>query len=572
MRGIVSERGRWALLVAAGVLALAALDAWWLARFRHGYPLDIDEAYNASMALNDYFALRGGGPHAWWDMVQLQAPNAPLVPALASLTFVVKAGVTESFAVLIGFMALLAAAAFGIGERLAGPRLGAMAALAVATCAGTFAFSRELIFALPAAALLSCAVYALLRSEGLRRRRWALTCGAALGLMLLARTMTVAFLPGVLLAATLVLLARAEGSRGRALANLGLLVTAAAAVAATWYWRNLESVYDYLTGFGYGDQANPYGPAHALVSWERFAGVAERIAGDLLLPLSLLVGAGLVALGVELLRRLRGPERRGEVLRALAASDAGAVAVVIACGYLALVSSRNAGNGFSFPLAVLLPPLAVLALRHRPRAVLPTAVLVGLLVALNVAASTDLSATLSRSRALAIPGLGEVPWTRGVPNAVAAIRGLAPGSDTRFDLAERGWPAADDALARYLAEDLGVPASAPIVGFGARNRVLNANTVGLATLLRFQRPLTPTQLTSVAGDTAAAYREALGSFPGGPGVLLTTSTEAGDYQPRVTQSRVEAAARSLGFRLVQTLSLPDGRQLRVWSRLPSGTG
>src|ERR1044072_6595475 len=39
-----SERTRWALVVAVGALLLAALNLWWVMRFREGYPFDIDEA------------------------------------------------------------------------------------------------------------------------------------------------------------------------------------------------------------------------------------------------------------------------------------------------------------------------------------------------------------------------------------------------------------------------------------------------------------------------------------------------------------------------------------------------
>lgn len=66
------------------------------------------------------------------------------------------------------------------------------------TSSGAFVFAREYVFALPAAALLSCAVYALLRSDALRARYWAIACGVTLGLMVLARAMTIAFVPGVL--------------------------------------------------------------------------------------------------------------------------------------------------------------------------------------------------------------------------------------------------------------------------------------------------------------------------------------------------------------------------------------
>ena len=128
----------------------------------------------------DFLGFESGGLSGWWEAVQNQTPNAPLLPALTSIVLIVKPGVLEGFGVLIAFAALLTLATYGIGERLAGPRLGALAALAVGTCQGVFVFTREYIFALPTAAFLACSVYALIRSEGmhqaalgdrLRRRR-----------------------------------------------------------------------------------------------------------------------------------------------------------------------------------------------------------------------------------------------------------------------------------------------------------------------------------------------------------------------------------------------------------------
>src|ERR1700710_79131 len=312
MSRTLSERARGALVVAAGLLIVAAIDVWWVATYRHGYPLNIDEAGYTNIGLVDWLGLRNGGLHGWWEAVQTQTPNAPLVPALTSLVLVVKAGVMEGFTTLLAFWILLGFASYGIGERLAGPRLGAFAALVVAVAPGSFLFGREYVFAMPAAALLACAVYALLRSEGLQVRRWAIACGAALGLLLLTRTMTVAFVPGVLAAAGLALVVR-PGPLPRGLLNLGLLALSGAAVAATWYVRNLQPVVDYLTGYGYGSQADLYGE-NPLLSWGRLRGVAEKIASDdLLLPLALLVLIGLVALAVAAIRALAAGGRRPRI-------------------------------------------------------------------------------------------------------------------------------------------------------------------------------------------------------------------------------------------------------------------
>jgi hypothetical protein len=567
MRLPASERLRWALVVGAGGLVLLALDVWWIATYRHGYPLNIDEAAYTTIGLTDWLGLRSGGLHGWWEAFQNQAPNAPLVPALTSVLYVAKAGVLEAFGTLGGFMVLLGLAVYGIGERLVGPRLGALAGLVAMTAPGVFAFAHVYIFALPAAALLACAVYALLRSEGLRHRRWALACGMALGLMLLARTMTVAFVPGVLAAGAITLAARERDRRAlaRGFVNIGLLLLAAAATATVWYWHNLQPVLDYLTKFGYGDKSAEFGAKHALLSWARWTAVAEKMTqADLLLPLATLVLAGVIAAFVAAVQRVRHSGDRRVALLELARTDAASVGVVVATGYAALTSSRNAGFGFTLPLSVLLLPLAAIALRRFRATIVPAIAALALIAAVNAAASSDLWSGLSEDRQLMVPGLAPLPWLNGVPYALSDIRTQVPGPATRFDDRDRGWPWADKALAALLLRLEGPP----VVAFASRSRILNTNTVQLAGVLRFHRTIPMAQLLADGGDSERGYaRQLTDPRFGLPKILITMSSNAGDYAPRVTQARAEAAARRLHFHLIHTMTLPDGRLLRVWSQL-----
>jgi hypothetical protein len=399
-------------------------------------------------------------------------------------------------------------------------------------------------------------------------RRWAIACGVALGLMLLARTMTVAFVPGVLIAAVVALLAR-ERSLPRDFLNLALLIASGGAVAATWYVRNLQPVLDYLTGFGYGAQAHLYGE-DSLLSWGRLRGVAEKIAADdLLLPLALLVLVGLVALAAAAIRLVADADDRRSALSRLARSDALGVAVVFACGYAALTSSRNGGEGFTFPLAMLLPPLAVVALRRHRAATVPVVALVAVIAGFNVLASSTIWDGLSRDRLVSIPGFEPLPWLGSRPRSVSAVRDQVPGPQTRFVDRDRGWTQADEALARFLVEGLGTPTATPVTAFASRNHVLNTNTVSLAGLLLYHRGLALTQLTAEDGDTVAAYRRQLTDPQfGSPTALVTMDRNTDDFPPLVSQKRVEIAARKLGFRRVRTMALPDGRELRVWAQLP----
>ncbi len=563
----LSPSWRWGLIVALGCLVFAAINVWWVARYRHGFPMDVDEYGYTSIGLNDYFGLKAGGLHGWWEAVQTQTPNAPLLPAITSVVLVVSPGVLEGFGVLIAFGALLTLVAYGIGERLAGPRLGALAALAVASAQGTFLFTREYIFALPTAAFLSCAVYALLRSDGMRSRLWSILCGAAVGLMLLSRTMSVAFVPGIVVVAGILILARRRDDLGARLLNLGLAGLAGFLVAVTWYWRNLDPVVEYLTNFGYGSQAQNYGSENSAVSWGRFKSVLDRmIQSDLLVPLFLLVLAGLVALGVILVLRLRHSEDRRAELWRIAGSDALAVFLVAAAGYAALMTSQNGGNGFTYPVAMLLPPLAVAALRYSRGAAIAAAVAVGAIAVVNLVASSALWGEAEKTHNVPVPLLGELPWVSGEAHAVAGIRAQVPGPPGHFAAADEGWTEVDAKLANILLKPIAPEGLPRLSAFASRNRVVSTNSVGMAGLLDHHVAIPFTQLLAEPDSVAHYERQLRGPEIGEPTVVVTTSTEAGDFEPLVTQKKVEVALRHTGFALVREVPTPDGRTMRIWAK------
>ena len=91
----------------------------------------------------------------------------------------------------------------------------------------------------------------------------------------------------------------------------------------------------------------------------------------------------------------------------------------------------------------------------------------------------------------------------------------------------------------------------------------------LAGLRQYDEAIPMAQLRSTDGPTAADFAARLGETDFGlPQVVVTASTNARDFEPRVNQAEVETAARSLGMRKIQTIPLPDGRQMRVWTATP----
>jgi 4-amino-4-deoxy-L-arabinose transferase-like glycosyltransferase len=560
---------RWGLVVLIGALLLAVLNVWWFETYRRGFPFDIDEAGYTVFGIVDYLGLRDGGPRGWWEAIVNQPTFAPLVPALTSLTVWIHPGVMNGFAVLTAFLVVLAIAAYGVAERLAGPRLGALAALVTATLPGTFAFAREYVFALPVAALLMISVFALLRSDGLRQRRWAIACGVAIGLMLLTRTMAITYVPGILLAAVVVALAREQGDLAKRFVNFVFLVVAAIAVAATWYTKNLGSVVEYLTDYGYGKQSEFYGRDSSMISWERLRSVAERmVSEDLFLPLAVLLGAALVALAVAVVRRLRPQEGRRREFAHLARTDALSIALVLAVGYAGLMSSQNGGNGFTLPLAALLPPLAVLALRQWPAIVKPAVAFLALIVAVNVVSTSTIWSTASHTRLVSVPGfVEEFPVTKGMPKAVFAIRAQVSGPETIFDGRDSRWLEADRRVADALAEVQAPNGAPPLIGFASRHRALNTNTVQLASIVKHQRGLPLLQLVAEPTDSVAEYVDQLNDPKlGKASALVTTNRTQDDFPPAITQSYAEKAAKKLRLSKIRTFVLPDGRRLYLWLR------
>jgi hypothetical protein len=569
----LSPAWRWAVLVAAGALLLAVLNVWWVAQYRHGFPLNVDENGYTAIGIVDWLGFETGGIHGWWEAIQLQTPNAPLLPALSSVLMIaVTPGVMEGFGTLIAIGVALVMFSYGIGARLAGPRLGALGALAVATSEGIFLFAREYIFALPAAAALSAAVYALIGSDAMRRRWWSVGVGVAIGLMLLSRTMGVAFVPGLAVAAVLLILIRGRGEYPGRFLNFGLATLAGFLVSITWYWRNLQPVYEYLTNYGYGSQAQYYGAEHSALSWPRFKAVAATMVGsDLLAPLAVVLLAAFVALAVVVVRRVADAEdRRAAALRILG-SDAFAVAIVFVSGFTALMSSRNGGNGFTFPLAMLLPPLAVVALRYYRGAIVPAAVAVALIGVVNVVSTSDLSEGLSEKRLVELPPLGEVPWVNGEPHSLGALRVQVPGPADRFTEAERGWTEIDGKLADLFTSPIGPGGIPPgLVAFGSRNRLISTNSLDLAGLLRHRVDIPCIQIDAEPTDSVADYVKQLSSPEfGEPTALVTMSSEKQDFPPTVTQSKLETAARRVDFHRLREFTAPDGRKVRTWVKRDS---
>jgi len=151
----------------------------------------------------------------------------------------VHAALVVNTAILAGTTATVAA----IAHRLYGRRAAFPAALFVATAPIIYGLSRTVLVDLLLALLIALSVWAALKSDGYRDRRWAVGCGAFAGLA----TLTKLTAPAILFAPLLLAVAWPEHvTLRRQLVNGAIAAAVALAIAIPWYAVNLQPSLDYL--------------------------------------------------------------------------------------------------------------------------------------------------------------------------------------------------------------------------------------------------------------------------------------------------------------------------------------
>jgi hypothetical protein len=556
------------VLVGGIVCATIVLHVIWLVRFRHGYLTEWDESGYMQFSLSDFDALHDNGVVDYLKTVGGRGSFGPLLPAVTALAYpVLGRGVFGSLLVLPLFFAGLVGATFGLARRLVSDSWAVVAALTVAAMPAVTDYTRLFHFALPATACMTAALWALARSDELRHRGWAAAFGLFVGFTLLSRTMTVAYLPGFALAAGTQLLVRAPDLRFR-IRNLAIAAGTTLVVAGPWYLRNARSVYDILVGSGYGEGATPFGRDYPIASWGYWTKELRLDLSYLWLPLAAaLLLCFVVPLAYRLARHPRRPRFNGPT------SGRGAIVLalvlVVLEGYLVLSTSRNEGTAFSLPWLPVLVVLGVAAAASIPTRAVRIS-LAAVLVAVsfgNVLSKSGWFEPLARTRTVAAPGFGQVLVTDGRGLIQREVGGdgyaIRPLTQPLPAMHRRWLPLAREVVGWSLhrAEQRGEPLNLTL---GLDDRIFGNSRLILAAQLWYHRFLPVDYLNAFpGGDTAASYRRQLLS-PKPENALVT-----GEPPPSgssITRSKVEAAARSLGFARVRTFTMPDGRKIWLWWR------
>lgn len=565
------------LIFAIASLFVIANIAWlWL--FRMDQLLDIDEAGYLSYSLVDYNAFISNGFMGWVKTIVAPSIQAPLTTALTSVVYMIFGPkIFIGFVIMVFFGVATIAASYYLGNFVGDARLGLMTGILVATCPLVINYARSYSFALPAAAVTTMALLALVRSKQLTNIKWSVVFGLCVGLMPLARTMTIAFIPGLIIPVALYIVMKSD-NRWLRIKNTTLAAVVGIVVAAIWLVPNKNglAVFQYLTSFGYGNRVVEYAAAHEsrgvlqnLTSWPAWLETIQYAVNSIYLPDAILVLFGF-GLSLILFLKMSFINKAHQTCVVAINSKMFSVFIFIIWCFIALASSQNKGTGFLLPIVPAMFLMSVWAIMQLNHGKWSNAAITGIIFVVSAISSVPLmylTSPIAKPWVVNIPIFGGAKVTDGCGNIQGYLS--AGGYHTSNPVlpidaqTSKQWVRASLATAQRLRQ-----VNANSAAFGFRGYVYNVNTVTLQHWLANQKGLSLIQIEPVVtGDSKAGYLQWLTKGDAARAFTLVTAQKGqGDILPAVTDKYMDEAAREAGFLPLSSMLLPDARIITFWER------
>jgi 4-amino-4-deoxy-L-arabinose transferase-like glycosyltransferase len=577
--------------LASLVLGTVAVNLWWIAAYRRGLPFDIDEAGYLQRAVREADALHGGGLSRLVSTVRQPDPQAPLLTSIAGvIRWATGAGPYRLLAVQQGFYVVVVGATYWGARRLTNRRWSLVGAVVVATLPGLVASSRQFVFAVPAAAMLTAMVAAQLHADDYSSLPMSVLWGGFLGLTTLSRTVVLALLPPLVLGA--VLRVAVSRPRPRQVLNLGAGLAVGLLIGASWYSVTWRQVFDYLNSYGYGAPASHYGTGHSVLSlgwWTfRLHNVVDTVV---LVPLALVLAGCFVASAIGLMQQLRagpaaGPRRRLHLSLADATGRflAGPHAVLwfaVIGGYLVLSSTRDVGSWFELPPLPAAVMLAISGASHTAPRVRPY-LATGCITAAALSFAGVSGVLPSTSTSAVRVAVGGTTWTvfdgrgslLGYANGTGGgCRAGGPCDPSRTAPGEtaylRQWLPPSQHMATRLHDFATQRGFEPVVFFAVQDPFFNTNTVDLAYQMGFAQSLPTGLLQTGEKATVSVLAQLEDPAQGRPNLVITGPEPAVPAARNFSPLTADAYAaiptlEADGFKPAAGIPLPDSRVMTVW--------
>lgn len=549
-------------------LALAVLAAWvnvlWIEHNRFGLALTIDEAGYMSQAIAYARALKYGGVAGWVAALSYPTKFAPLSPIVSS-ALMAWWGINENIAFythILFYAGIVLILFWWVREQ--STRLAAIcAALLVASLPAIVFYARTYQYGIPTAFFFLMSHFAYYKSKRFGSWFWSFLLGAALGLMLLSRTMSIAFLP----AFGVIWLLDSRKFLKQNLVQLVLSIAVFALVAIPWYALNFHEIFGYLFSFGYGANAKEYGGTIPLLSLEYVRRRIQFFMDSIYDVHFVLVFVFFVICVAQQARALlRKDGSANSVLWVPAVVSLACIAI--------LLSSKNIGSGFDAPLYPVMVFCGVCAVpnlckRCAVRDTIYAVMLVGALVVGYLQSTT--SACANAPRLLVRPLMGSVQKKICDGFIGEYIRGVGENGEDKTNWddipypVQKQWRTVSSQVADRLHE---INKSGGGIIYGTRNRLVNVNTVMLEFIKKFGYILPAAQIDPLLLDpTYKAYREWLDqtTTPNTCAVVMMSSV-SGDFFPRPDLGLLRRVVADRGFELTERIPTPESdMNVELWT-------
>lgn len=549
-------------------LTLAALAAWanilWVEYNRFGLALTIDEAGYMSQAIAYARALKYGGVTGWMAALSYPTKFAPLSPIVSS-ALMARWGIDENIAFythILFYAGIVLVVFWWVREQ--STRLAAIcAALLVATLPDIVFYTRTYQYGLPTGFFFLLTHFAYYKSKRFGSWFWSFCLGAALGLMLLSRTMSIAFLP----AFGLIWLVDSWKLLRQNLVRLAMSIAVFALVSVPWYAMNFHEIFGYLFSFGYGANAKEYGGTIPLLSFEYVRRRIQFFMDSIYDVHFVLVFVFFAICVAQQAKKLfRKDESSNSTLWVPAFVSLLCIAI--------LLSSKNIGSGFDVPLYPVMTFCAVctvpnLTSSRAARGGIYALMLLGALVVGYLQSTTSVCANAPRLLVRPLMGSTQKKICDGFIGEY--IRGVGENGEDKTNWddipypVQKQWRDVSSTLADRLHD---VDKVAGGIIYGTRNRLVNVNTVMLEFVKKFGYILPAAQIEPLSLDqTYKSYHDWLDrtATPKTCAVVMMSSV-GGDFFPRPDLGLLRRVVADRGFELTERIPTPESdMNVELWT-------
>ncbi|WP_288830424.1 glycosyltransferase family 39 protein [uncultured Paraburkholderia sp.] len=538
----------------------------WLVAYRFGQSLDIDESGYLAVSVAFAKAKVYGGWTGWMRALSAPLGFAPMAPAVASLAMAAF-GVNEDYGILstVGLAVATLVLLFVVLRRLSLPHA-FLACILLVSMPDFVMFSRSFQFVTATTFFFFASFGCFVLSDGFRRSSYSALVGAALGCMILSRTMALAFLPAFALS-FLVYLYLTRGFSRETMKNIVLSIVVFLLVAVPWYLRNFEIVFGYLFSFGYGAHAAEYGQSRGIFTLANLYLRIRWIFVQMHLPHFALIVPAFVAAFLHLV--FQKTKDRDDIL------IISGVVLCLGC-FFVLSTSQNMGTGFDSPIYTVMI-YCVAAWLSRIGSRWFQVVYFTLSVALfSVAAYAHNDA--HRCEAMPKPlahRFGEGDWASPWINCGSILESWLqkngyPPEDLPDSIRTRNGAIAWRDVSKVVADYLSVADvnKGPVLLL-SRHMILNVNTIGLELVKKFGYNLPMVQIDpGMLKPGLEAYASWLAQPPQDAAcIALILNRQNGEFYPRADLDTLNAALKSSGFEQVKDFATPRPDQhLEAWKR------